>query len=125
MEFNTNKYRVYNWTHFMMIHWIINPGLAFNELVLGQRVPKVMLEDKTSAAPRAQRSVIPCPIAIPCIVAQHGLRKTILHIKIGSGCIAPSAATLFRALPIFFIYYSRCYLSSIGLVQEIAKRALA
>lgn len=59
--FNTNKYRVYNWTHFMMIHWIINPGLAFNELVLGQRVPKVMLEDKTSAAPRAQRSVIPCP----------------------------------------------------------------
>jgi uncharacterized protein (TIGR02996 family) len=27
----------------MVLHWIANPGLAFNELVLGQRIPKVML----------------------------------------------------------------------------------
>jgi hypothetical protein len=61
MEYNRNKYRIYDWKHFVLLHWILNPGLAFNELVLGQRVPKVMLEDKASPAPRAERSVIPCP----------------------------------------------------------------
>jgi uncharacterized protein (TIGR02996 family) len=27
----------------MILHWVINPGLAVNELLLGMRVPKVML----------------------------------------------------------------------------------
>src|SRR5205814_1755179 len=27
----------------MMLHWVLNPGLAFNELVLGQRIPREML----------------------------------------------------------------------------------
>jgi uncharacterized protein (TIGR02996 family) len=26
----------------MMLHWVLNPGLAVNELLLGQRIPKVM-----------------------------------------------------------------------------------
>jgi uncharacterized protein (TIGR02996 family) len=26
----------------MMLHWVVNPGLAFNELVLGQRIPREM-----------------------------------------------------------------------------------
>ena len=25
-----------------MLHWIINPGLVINELLLGQRVPKII-----------------------------------------------------------------------------------
>lgn len=45
----------------MILHWLINPGLAFNELVLGQRIPKVSLIDKTSSKPKVERSVIPCP----------------------------------------------------------------
>jgi len=45
----------------MIIHWIINPGLAINELVLGQRVPKLQLEDKTSEKPRIERTLVPCP----------------------------------------------------------------
>jgi hypothetical protein len=44
-----------------MLHWILNPGLAINELILGQRVPKVRLEDKTIDKPRIERVLIPCP----------------------------------------------------------------
>ncbi|WP_228547315.1 hypothetical protein [Nonlabens antarcticus] len=39
----------------------MNPGLAVNELIFGQRVPKVSLEDKTSDKPRIERSIVPCP----------------------------------------------------------------
>jgi uncharacterized protein (TIGR02996 family) len=30
-----------------VLHWVVNPGLAINELVLGQRIPKVMHLCKT------------------------------------------------------------------------------
>ncbi|MCB0636933.1 MAG: hypothetical protein KDC54_09975 [Lewinella sp.] len=61
MDFDHDRYKVYTWRNFMMLHWIINPGLAINELLLGQRVPRVSLEDKQSDRPRYERSFIPCP----------------------------------------------------------------
>lgn len=61
MEYNSEKYKVYSWKNVMMLHWIINPGLAINELVLGQRVPKVSLVDTTSNKPRIERGFVPCP----------------------------------------------------------------
>lgn len=60
-SFDTSKYKVYNWKNWMVLHYILNPGLAINELVLGQRIPKVSLEDKTSDKPRMERSYVPCP----------------------------------------------------------------
>lgn len=45
----------------MVLHWMLNPGLVINELLLGQRVPKIALEDKTVNKPRAERSIVPCP----------------------------------------------------------------
>ena len=47
MEFNKDKYKIYTWRNWMMLQWILNPGLAVNELVLGQRIPEISLEDKT------------------------------------------------------------------------------
>jgi len=61
MKFDKNKYKIISQKNWMIIHWILNPGLVINELVLGQRVPKVQLEDKTSPKPRIERSFIPCP----------------------------------------------------------------
>lgn len=61
MNFSKDTYKIYTWKHWMMIHWILNPGLAINELVLGQRIPKVSLEDKTSDKPRIERNFVPCP----------------------------------------------------------------
>jgi len=48
-------------THLVMVHWLLNPGLAFNELVLGQRVPKVTHICTSCALDQNQRSYVPCP----------------------------------------------------------------
>lgn len=61
MEFDRKKWKVYDLKSPTMIHWMINPGLVINELVLGQRVAKVNLVDKTSRKPRSARSYVPCP----------------------------------------------------------------
>ena len=61
MDFDKDKYKVWQLPHPMLLHWILNPGLAFNELILGQRLPKVMLIDKTSDAPLMERQYVPCP----------------------------------------------------------------
>lgn len=61
MKFNTEKYKVYTWKNWMMLFWILNPGSVINELIFGQRIPKISLEDKTSDKPRFERTVVPCP----------------------------------------------------------------
>ena len=61
MEFDKKKFKVYTWKNWMVMLWILNPGLAFNELILGQRLPKICLEDKTSKKPRWERSLVSCP----------------------------------------------------------------
>lgn len=60
MEFD-KKYTVYTWKNWMYLHWIINPGLVINELILGQRIPKITLVDKTSNKSKLESSYIPCP----------------------------------------------------------------
>lgn len=61
MEYDNKKWKIYTRKNWMMIHWMINPALAINELILGQRVPKISLEDKQSDKPRIERTYIPCP----------------------------------------------------------------
>ncbi|MDZ7773132.1 MAG: hypothetical protein U5K31_10420 [Balneolaceae bacterium] len=56
-----DRYKVYDWTNWLNLHWIINPGVAIVELVAGRRVPKVQLEDQESDEPRIARSYVPCP----------------------------------------------------------------
>lgn len=51
----------YNFINWMVPHWILNPGIAINELILGQRVPKTSLVDKTSTKPLFERTFVPCP----------------------------------------------------------------
>lgn len=61
MNFDKKKYHVWTWKNPLILHWIINPGLAFNELILGQRVPKITVIEKGGIKPLADRSYIPCP----------------------------------------------------------------
>ncbi len=61
MNFDTNQYKVWQLPSPLLLHWIINPVMMFNELLLGQRLPKVMLIDKMSDAPLMERTYIPCP----------------------------------------------------------------
>ena len=61
MNFDRKKYKVYTWKNWMMLHWILNPGLIVNELILGQRVPKITLEERTLNKTRFERGIVPCP----------------------------------------------------------------
>ena len=61
MNFDNKKWKIYTWKNWMMIHWVLNPGLAINELLLGQRVPKVSLVEKDSNKPLIEKTFIPCP----------------------------------------------------------------
>lgn len=61
MNYDKKKYKELTWKNPMILHWILNPGLAVNELILGQTIPKVMLIEKEGKIPYAQRSLIPCP----------------------------------------------------------------
>jgi hypothetical protein len=60
-EYDQNKYTVIALPNIMLVFWILNPGAAFNEMILGQRCPKVILIDHTSDRPRPLRTYIPCP----------------------------------------------------------------
>ncbi len=61
MNFDKTKYKAWTWKHPLVLHWIINPGLAFNELILGQRIPKITLIEKNREKPLSESGYIPCP----------------------------------------------------------------
>lgn len=41
-ECRSEEFDIQTWRSGVMMHWVLNPALAFNELVLGQRIPSVM-----------------------------------------------------------------------------------
>lgn len=41
------RWKKIDWKEITMLHWVLNPGLALNELLLGQRVPKEMYQCRT------------------------------------------------------------------------------
>ncbi len=61
MDVDEEKYEVWNWRKLSFFHYIINPGVAVGELIMGQRTPKVILIDKHSPKAFVQRSYVPCP----------------------------------------------------------------
>ncbi|WP_421859314.1 hypothetical protein [Oceanicaulis sp.] len=61
MDYDRDRYDAWTWKHPLILHWRLNPGLVINELVLGQRIPRLTLIDTQSEAPLAERQYIPCP----------------------------------------------------------------
>jgi hypothetical protein len=61
MEYDKSKYKAWQLPHPVLLHWILNPGLVINELLLGQRIPKLLLIDQASNAPFIERQRVPCP----------------------------------------------------------------
>jgi len=47
--------------HPLILLWILNPALAFNEIILGQRLPKTQLICQECEGPLLDRAYIPCP----------------------------------------------------------------
>ncbi len=61
MHYDKNRFTIWALPHPLVLFWVLFPPLIFNELLLGQRLPKVMLIDKKSDKPLLERYYIPCP----------------------------------------------------------------
>ena len=61
MQYDKNRFKVQSLPHPLVLLWVLFPGTMFFELMLGQRLPKVVLVDKESDKPPLERSYIPCP----------------------------------------------------------------
>lgn len=71
INYNEEKYKIRNWKSPVILHWIINPGLVINELLLGQTIPKVILIEREKEKSLYQRSLVPCP---HCGTLHNGLK---------------------------------------------------
>ena len=61
MQYDKNRFKIWALPHPLVLFSVLCPPLIFNELILGQRLPKVMLIDKESDKPWLERCYIPCP----------------------------------------------------------------
>ena len=59
MQYDKNRFKIHALPHPLVLHWVLNPVIMVNELIFGQRLPKVTLIDKESDKPRT--TYIPCP----------------------------------------------------------------
>src|SRR5262249_16446370 len=64
----------------VVLHWVLNPGLAVNELLLGQRIPKVMLLCR-----KCLTSAVRCE-ACRWLIPQEGFGERALGNWAGYGC---------------------------------------
>jgi hypothetical protein len=49
------------WPNLLIVHWVLNPGVAFNEVFLGQRLPAVSYYCRDCRSPLVERSWLECP----------------------------------------------------------------
>ena len=61
MQYDKNRFKIWAIPHPLVLVWVLFPGAILNELILGQRLPKVMLIDKESDKPLMERTYVPCP----------------------------------------------------------------
>lgn len=61
MQYDKNRFEIWALPHPLILFYIVFPGAIVNELIFGQRLPKVMLIDKESDKPWMERTYVPCP----------------------------------------------------------------
>ena len=61
MQYDKNRFKIWALPHPFTLLWVLFPALIVNELIFGQRLPKVTLIDKESDKPPEERRYIPCP----------------------------------------------------------------
>ena len=59
MRYDKNRFKIWALPHPLILHWVLNPIIMFNELLFGQRLPTVTLIDKKSDKPQLEGSYIP------------------------------------------------------------------
>ena len=61
MQYDKNRFKVHSLPNPFILFWVLFPAVMFNELIFGQRLPKVTLIEKESDKPPEERSYVPCP----------------------------------------------------------------
>ena len=61
MQYDKNRFKIQALPHPLVLFWVLFPAFMFNELIFGQRQPKVTLIDQESDKPPEERSYVPCP----------------------------------------------------------------
>ena len=61
MQYDKDRYEIWTRSHPLVLFWLLFPPIIINELIFGQRQPKVSLVDKTSDKPWMERTYVPCP----------------------------------------------------------------
>ena len=61
MQYDKDRYEIWKLPHPDVLFWVLFPVFIFNELILGQRRPKVTLIDNNSDQPLLERCYFPCP----------------------------------------------------------------
>ena len=61
MQYDQDKYQLLQLPSPLLLFWAINPVIAMNELLLGQRLPQVTLIEKHNQQPLLERQFAPCP----------------------------------------------------------------
>jgi hypothetical protein len=97
MKIDETKYKIWTWKNPLMLHWIINPGLAINELILGQRIPKITLVEKNQLNHYQIKLIYLVHIVKHYTLDRNGHHKTKLHLEIGLDCIVIIVVKLFLA----------------------------
>lgn len=59
--YDEEKFEAWSWQKLTFFVWFFNPGVVINELLLGQRMPRLTLIDKKSPKPLMERTYVPCP----------------------------------------------------------------
>ena len=60
-ECQSTSHKKWELPNLSLLHWVLNPGLAFNELVIGQAIPKQMCICNDCNKPQMQRTYVYCP----------------------------------------------------------------
>ena len=71
MNYDKEKYKIWTWKNPFMLHWILNPVLFVNDILLGHRMPKITLIERDKTKALAEKSWIPCP---HCNTLHSGLK---------------------------------------------------
>jgi hypothetical protein len=108
----SNRMRVQKLPNWTLLHWILNPGLAFNELVLGQHVPALSVECRECRdyrEPYPQRHFVPCPHCQTLHPSYYWSGKNSFGYWRGMGC--PSCG---RAIPVLWNVFSLLILAALS-----------
>lgn len=61
MEYDRARYKLWTLPNWLLLHFVVNPVFVINELILGQRMPAVILVDRHADKPWTARQYARCP----------------------------------------------------------------